>query len=75
MKCVWGVVKNPQGRAIAYHVLGDDESQDRIVSADNLLRLRELCLGDETRAIPTGSHGINQGRSILSLIETFDRLG
>lgn len=68
-RVVWGVVKNEQGRAIAYHVLGNDESQDSIVPADNLLRVRELDLGDETRATPTSSHGINQGRSILSLLE------
>lgn len=67
---VSGVVKNPQGRAIAYHVLGNTEAEDTLVSADDLLRLRELDLGvDETRATPTMSHGINQGRSILSLLE------
>ena len=68
-KCEMGVVKNPQGRAIAYHVKGDTEANDSIVDAMSMIRVRELDLGDETRATPTLSHGINQGRSILSLME------
>lgn len=68
-KCVQGIVKNKQGRAIAYNVLADDEADDSIVAANDMIRVRELDLGDETRATPTSSHGINQGRSILSLIE------
>lgn len=70
-RCTAGVIKNRTGRAIAFHVLGDDPagSQDAYVSTDNLIRLREMEMGDETRAIPATSHGINQGRSILSLIQ------
>src|SRR5260221_8618709 len=68
-KCVQGVVKNKQGRAIAYNVLGDTPEDDRIIAANDMIRVRELDLGDETRATPTSSHGINQGRSILSLLE------
>jgi hypothetical protein len=69
MKVEMGVVKNPQGRAIGYHVKADRQDDDQIVDAIAMIRVRELDLGDETRATPTLSHGINQGRSILSLME------
>lgn len=68
-KCVQGVVKNKQGRAIAYHVQADDPADDRIIAANDMIRVREMDLGDETRATPATSHAINQGRSILSLLE------
>jgi hypothetical protein len=70
-KIEMGVVKNDQGRAIGFHVLGDDAdgNQDQLVPASDIIRVRELDMGDETRATPTLSHGINQGRSILSLME------
>jgi len=66
-KCEMGVVKNKQGRAIAYSVLMDDPEDDDLIAANDLIRVREMDLGDETRATPTASHGIDQGRSILSL--------
>jgi len=68
-KVEMGVVKNKQGRAIGYHICADDIADDRLVPANDMIRVRELDVGDETRATPTSSHGINQGRSILSLIE------
>jgi hypothetical protein len=73
--CKQGVVKNKAGRAIAFHVLGDaeDGSEDQFVNTDDMVRLRELEIGDETRAIPATSHGINQGRSILSLLQNEQR--
>jgi hypothetical protein len=68
-KCDYGVIKNKQGRPIAYHVIGIEEEDDQFIGTDNIIRLREIEMGDETRSIPTMSHGINQGRSILSLLE------
>jgi hypothetical protein len=67
-KCTFGVVSNEQGRPLAYSVIGNTEDQDALIPADDMIRVREIDLGDETRSIPTFSHGINQGRSILSLL-------
>jgi len=73
--CKDGVVKNRSGRAIAFSVHGDaeDGSEDALVNTDDMIRLRELEIGDETRAIPATAHGINQGRSILSLLQNEQR--
>jgi hypothetical protein len=67
-KCEMGVVKNKQGRAIAYSVLMDDPADDDLIAANDMIRVREMDMGDETRATPTSAHGIDQGRSILSLL-------
>src|ERR1700751_1965475 len=67
-KCEMGVVKNRQGRAIAYSVLMDDPADDDLIAANDMIRVREIDLGDETRATPTSSHGVDQGRSMLSLL-------
>jgi hypothetical protein len=69
LKCEMGVVKNKQGRAVAYSVLMDDPKDDDLIPANDIIRVREMDVGDETRATPTSAHGINQGRSILSLLE------
>ena len=68
-KCEMGVVKNKQGRAIAFSVLMDDPANDDLIAANDMIRVREMDIGDETRATPTASHGINQCRSLLSLLE------
>jgi len=68
-KCEMGVVKNKQGRAIGFSVLMDDPNDDAIIAANDMIRVREMDIGDETRAMPTASHGVNQGRSLLSLLE------
>lgn len=68
LKVEMGVVKSAQGRAVAYSVLMDDPANDDLISANDMIRVRELNLGDETRATPTAAHGIDQGRSMLSLL-------
>jgi hypothetical protein len=51
-----GVIVNSYNRPIAYNILGDDESQDRIVDAINMIHIYDRESGDNKRGIPACSH-------------------
>lgn len=60
-----GVIKNDFGRPIAYHILGDNANEDRIVSAQDLILCFDPEWHQQDRGLPAFSHCLNEMRDML----------
>lgn len=62
LKITHGVITNNLGRPVAYRILGDDEPQDRDVSARDLILSYDPEWADQLRGLPVFSHALNDLR-------------
>jgi capsid protein len=68
LSLVNGVIRNKQGRAVAYRVLGDETngSQDKDISARSMIHLFDPEWYDQSRGFPGLTHAINDLRSLMT---------
>lgn len=64
-----GVIMNPQGRAIAYCVLGDTEEEDRIINANNFIHVFDPICYSQARGFPSLTPALNTWRSFITCKE------
>jgi Phage portal protein, lambda family len=67
LKCVYGVVQDEAGTAVAYNVRGKDSESDRIIPADQLLHIGQWEFVDQTRPISNIAHGILDIRDSMAV--------
>jgi hypothetical protein len=67
LKCVYGVVQNEAGTAVAYNVRGKNSESDRIIPADQLLHVGQWEFVDQTRPISNIAHGILDIRDSMAV--------
>ncbi len=58
MKVIQGVVTNEQGRAVAYHVLGETYKEDKYISARDLIQVYDPRWSDQVRGFPVFMHAL-----------------
>lgn len=58
LRMMQGVIVNPQGRAVAYNVLGYERADDRIISARDLIQVYDPEWADQVRGLPVFTHAI-----------------
>ncbi len=58
LKCIQGVVTNDQGRAVAYHVLGETPAEDSFISARDLIQIFDPRWADQVRGFPVFMHAL-----------------
>jgi hypothetical protein len=61
-----GVVKNPFGRPVAFHVLADDPAQDRFVSARDMMQIGDAQWFSQSRYLPSITPGILDLRDAMA---------
>jgi len=66
-KCVYGVVQNEAGTAVAYNVRGQDAQSDRLIPSEELLHLGQWEFCDQTRPISNIAHGILDIRDSMAV--------
>ena len=66
-KCIYGVVQDDTGAAIAYNVRGKDNESDRIIPAEQLLHVGLWEFVDQTRPISNIAHGILDIRDSMAV--------
>lgn len=64
-----GVVTNEYGRPVAYHILGEEISGDRFVSARDMILMMDRSYLEQNRGIPAFAHGLNAARSSMTAQE------
>jgi hypothetical protein len=67
LKCIYGVIQNEIGTAVAYNVRGKDAESDRIISADEMIHLGQWEFVDQTRPISNYAHGILDIRDSMAV--------
>lgn len=58
MKQVQGIVTNDQGRAVAFHVLGEVAEDDKYISARDLIQVFDPRWSDQVRGFPVFMHAL-----------------
>lgn len=57
-----GVVQNKYGAPVAYLILGDTAADDEYIDSQNIVNIADPEYHDQSRGIPSTSHGINELR-------------
>lgn len=66
LKTSHGVAFNDRGRAVAYHVMGDTEAEDRWLSARSMMHLYDPEWPGQARGFPMFAHAIRDLRSLIT---------
>ena len=67
LKCIYGVVQNSNGAAVAYNVRGTDSENDQIISAEQMIHVGVWEFVDQTRPISNFAHGILDIRDSMAV--------
>jgi hypothetical protein len=67
LKCIYGVVQNEIGAAVAYNVRGNDSEKDQIIPAEQMIHVGQWEFVDQTRPISNFAHGILDIRDSMAV--------
>lgn len=67
LQCIYGVIVDEFGTAVAYNVRGKNADEDRQISADEMIHVGEWEFVDQTRPIPVIAHGILDVRDTMAV--------